>query len=247
MHASADRPLAARAPLTPRPRTTPRNPLQVLLYGGDGGFKLKLRSMERTISKVVQIQCLYGSFALVRRVRKRRHTRMLIAAVYIQKLYRRRLVFYLSDKANRLASAAAQHRKDYLAEREARHEAQMRVAAEEQRAERRTTVLATRWVAVRSAVVELKDKTTAAVMLQCRYRTRQARRALRHKKLEKRSMLRELNYEEYAPKAPRRTPWAHQVHHTPPTLTHAVAPLGPTGWGRRRCSSRRDCGPIGRP
>jgi len=174
---------------------------QVLLYGGDGGFAIKLRSMTAVTSKVVQIQAMFASYALVRRVRRRRAARLLVAAVYIQKLYKRRMSYLLSDHANRLANVAAQHRKDFLAEREARAQAEMKEREAARRRERRGGVLRRRWVAVRSAVAELKLQNAAATMLQCRWRTKIARRKYQHASMNKRSRVRELQPEQVTPAA----------------------------------------------
>lgn len=72
--------------------------MEVLLYGRAGGFALKTTRSVETHASAIQIQCLYGAFSLVRRVRRRRQRRVLVAALYIQKLYKRRLSFFLSDQ-----------------------------------------------------------------------------------------------------------------------------------------------------
>ena len=176
--------------------------MEVLLYGKAGGFASKIDALAAQTYSVVQIQCLYGAFSLVRRVRRRREARVLVAALYIQKVYRKRLSLYLSDQANRLAMAAAQHRENYLAEREKRMQTEIRQKADRERKEQRVHVIRKRWVALRSCVRELLERKRAATRVQCLIRSRKAREEYFHKTLEKRSRIRELrSTSEVEPKA----------------------------------------------
>ena len=44
--------------------------MEVLLYGGAGGFRAKLERDTQASSAAIRIQCLYGSFALLRRIKR---------------------------------------------------------------------------------------------------------------------------------------------------------------------------------
>ena len=166
--------------------------MEVLLYGRDGGFAAKIAALAEQTASVVQIQCLYGSFSLVRRVRRRREARVLVAAVYIQKLYRRRLGAFLSDQANRLAMAAQQHRENYIRERDKRMAAETEQQRARERTAQRNLVIKRRWLAVKTAVQALLERKRAATRVQCAHRARKAREEYFHKTLEKRSRIREL-------------------------------------------------------
>ena len=166
--------------------------MEVLLYGRDGGFAHKIDSISEQTASVVQIQCLYGSFSLIRRVRRRREARVLVAAVYIQKLYRRRARLLLSDAANRLAEAAQAHRENYIKEREKRLAVEREKHKAHEQQQRREQAVKRRWAAVRSALKALIARRSSATRLQCMIRARKARETYFHKQLEKRSRMREL-------------------------------------------------------
>ena len=71
--------------------------------------------------------------------------------------------------------------KDYLAEKESKLQAEMKGNEERTRRERRIHVVRRRWVAMRSAVAEWKEKTAASVRIQSRaraYQTEQERRGV---------------------------------------------------------------------
>ena len=173
--------------------------MEVLLYSGAGGFSIKINSMETLVSKTVQIQCLYGSFALIMRVKRRRAARELCAALYIQRTYKRRLKAFLSEGANKMANAAAFARKDYLKQSEEKAKMEMREREYRERRERRGHTMRRRWVAVMSSVKEIKLRTKAATKMQCLFRCHQAQMTLFQRAIARKNSIRDMNSNEYLP------------------------------------------------
>ena len=185
-----------------RPTNDVGREMEVLLYGRGGGFAAKVERNAEMDECAVRIQCLYGSFALQRRIKRRREKRVLLAALFIQKLYRkRRIAQMLSFNADRIASAVIQHTSEVQAEQELALALAAREKDMQSRRETRELVLRRRLLALRSAVAEYKMRTMASIRLQCLFRTVRARRMVIYKMLEKRSRMRDINADQASRKA----------------------------------------------
>ena len=176
-----------------RPANDVGREMEVLLYGGAGGFATKLSRSRQAESAAVRIQCLYGSFAMLRRVKRRRSQRVLISAIFIQKIQRKKLKFSLTANAEKLATFAAATRNQHLANEEARRQAQQRKVEEKEAVERRAEVLKRRWAALRSCVYDYKQRKSSAIKLQCMIRAYRARRVIRYSRLTKQREVREMD------------------------------------------------------
>ena len=180
------------------PKNVHGREMEVLLYGAPGGYKYKLSRNSDCTTSAIKIQSLYNSFALMRRLKQRRKQRELASIIFIQRSYRNRIQLQVSANANILASLIKSHHKSTAADRSAKEAAAKKKADEQARRERRVALVRRRWVAVRSAVRELRSREMSALPLQCLMRVRMARRRTRRARQEKKMLTRQMNSGENA-------------------------------------------------
>jgi hypothetical protein len=182
-------PLDEQAPPEPMPLSDLGRELEVILYGGLGGFAAKLKSMRVLANSSRVLQCMMRLNFFKRRVARRVVERNDKAARVVQKRWRNRAAANLSGLSDLFANLALASQKDFKLSEQQKEEGEKRAKEREEAAARRQGVLRRRWAALRSCFKELRQMMDAALKVQCLYRSNRARRIFKLRQRDKKMQL----------------------------------------------------------